>query len=116
MIVNGGESLQPVLYSLALEAATGRPVIEGRLYYTTVDGGFKDARIPLTPVARRVGVEVLEIIDRAVDTGFLAPAPREKACTWCDFRPVCGPNAEWRSTRIKAQDPLADLLALRRKP
>src|SRR5439155_800633 len=116
MIVDGGAALQPVLYSLALEAATGRPVVEGRLYYATTDGGFRDARIPLTPVARRVGVEVLEIVDRAVETGFLAAAPAEKACTWCDFRPACGPTAERRITRIKAQDPLADLLALRRKP
>ena len=116
MIVNGGSALQPVLYSLALEAAMGHPVVEGRLYYATTDGGFRDARIPLTLVARRVGVEVLEIVDRAVETGFLAAAPAEKACTWCDFRPVCGPNAQRRITRIKAQDPLADLLALRRKP
>ena len=116
MIVNGGAALQPVLYSLALEAATGRPVVEGRLYYATMDGGFRESRIPLTPVARRVGVEALEIIDRAVETGFLAAAPAEKACTWCDFRPVCGPNAERRITRVKAPDPLADLLALRRKP
>jgi ATP-dependent helicase/nuclease subunit B len=116
MIVNGGAALQPVLYSLALEAATGRTVAEGRLYYATTDGGFREARIPLTPVARRVGIEVLEIVDRAIETGFLAAAPAEKACTWCDFRPVCGPNAERRISRVKAQDPLADLLALRRKP
>ena len=94
----------------------GHPVVEGRLYYATTDGGFRDARIPLTLVARRVGVEVLEIVDRAVETGFLAAAPAEKACSWCDFRPVCGPNAQRRITRIKVQDPLADLLALRRKP
>src|SRR5439155_24372458 len=68
MIVGGGATLQPVLYSLALEAATGRPVSEGRLYYATTDGGFREASIPLTPVARRVGVEVPEIIDRAVET------------------------------------------------
>jgi hypothetical protein len=61
-------------------------------------------------------VEVLEIIDRAVETGFLAPAPAEKACSWCDFLAVCGPNAERRVSRFKAQEPLADLLDLRRKP
>src|SRR2546425_45632 len=116
MIVNGGAALQPVLYSLALEAATGRPVVEGRLYYATTDGGFREARIPLTPIARRVGVEVLEIVDRAVETGFLAPAPVEKACSWCDFRPVCGPGAERRIGRYKSQEPLADLIELRRKP
>ena len=49
MIVDGGAALQPVLYSMALEAATGRPVVEGRLYYATTDGGYRDVQIPLTP-------------------------------------------------------------------
>jgi CRISPR/Cas system-associated exonuclease Cas4 (RecB family) len=116
MIVDGGAALQPVLYSLALEAATGRPVVEGRLYYATTDGGYRDVPIALTPQARRMGVEVLEIVDRAVETGFLAPVPREKACSWCDFRPVCGPTAEHRIALYKSPEPLADLLELRRKP
>jgi ATP-dependent helicase/nuclease subunit B len=116
MMVDGGRALQPVLYSLALEEATGRPVVEGRLYYATTAGGYREVRIPMTPQARRAGIEVLEIIDRAIETGFLAPAPDEKACTWCDFRPVCGPTAEHRISRIKSRDPLADLLALRKKP
>lgn len=116
MIVDGGAALQPVLYSMALEAATGRSVVEGRLYYATTDGGYRCAQIPLTQQARRLGVEVLEIIDRAVEVGFLAPAPREKACSWCDFRPVCGPTAEHRISRFKSPDPLADLFELRRKP
>ena len=115
MIVGGGAVLQPVLYSLALEAATGQTVLEGRLYYATTDGRYRDVPILLTPQARRLGVEVLEIIDRGVESGFLAPAPAEKACSWCDFRPVCGPTAE-RRIRHKAQEPLADLAELRRKP
>jgi ATP-dependent helicase/nuclease subunit B len=116
MIVGGGAVLQPVLYALALETALERPAVEGRLYYATSDGGYRDVRIPLTPQARRAGVEVLEIIDRAIETGVLPPAPAEKACTWCDFRPVCGPTAERRIGGFKSHDPLADLLALRRKP
>jgi ATP-dependent helicase/nuclease subunit B len=116
MMVGGGAVLQPVLYSLALEQALDRPVAEGRLYYATTAGGYRDVRIPLTPPARRLGVEVLEIIDRAVETGFLAPAPAEKACSWCDFIAVCGPTAERRVNRFKAQEPLGDLLDLRRKP
>src|SRR5205807_2539025 len=85
MMVGAGAVLQPVLYSLALEQAIGQKVIEGRLYYATTDGGFREVRIPLTPEARRLGVEVLEIIDRGIETGFLAPAPTEHACSWCDF-------------------------------
>jgi CRISPR/Cas system-associated exonuclease Cas4 (RecB family) len=116
MIVNGGEALQPVLYSLALEEATGRAVADGRLYYATTAGGYREVRIPMSPPARRIGVEVLEIIDRAIERGFLAAAPKEKACTWCDYRPVCGPTAERRISRFKNQEPLADLIELRRKP
>ena len=115
MIVGGGRTLQPVLYSMALETALQRPVVEGRLYYATTDGGFKDARIPINDASRRAGLEVLEIIDRAVETGFFGPAPDEHACTWCDFRSVCGSTAERRSHR-KAPEPTADLTALRRKP
>ena len=114
-VVGGGAVLQPVLYGLVLEAATGRPVTEGRLYYATTDGGYRDIRIPLTAAARRSGIEVLEIVDRAVETGFLAPAPNDNACAWCDFRAVCGPAAQKRIGR-KSRDPLADLIALRSKP
>jgi ATP-dependent helicase/nuclease subunit B len=54
----------------------------------------------------------LTIIDRAIETGGLAAAPDERACTWCDFRPVCGPREEERIGR-KAPGRLADLEALR---
>jgi ATP-dependent helicase/nuclease subunit B len=114
MVVGGGSVLQPVLYGLALEGALGRTVVEGRLYYATMDGGYRDVRIPLDADARRLGIEVLEIIDRAIEGGFLAAAPDERACAWCDFRPVCGPGAQSRAAR-KSAAPLADLLELRRK-
>ena len=39
---------------------------------------------------------MLTIVDRAVEQGFLPAAPAERACTWCDFRPVCGPREEER--------------------
>ena len=115
MVVGGGAVLQPVLYSLALETATGRTVIEGRLDYATTDGGYRDVRIPLTPEARRMGIEVLDIVDRGLERGFLAPVPSERACAWCDFRPVCGPGPERRVGR-KAPELVADLLELRKKP
>jgi len=115
MIVDGGKALQPVLYSLALEQALGRPVAEGRLYYATTAGGYRDVSIPLTPAARRIGIEVLEVVDRAIEQACFPPAPSERACTWCDFLPVCGTAAE-RRVRFKSDEPLADLLELRRKP
>ena len=115
MVIGGGRALQPVLYSMALEAALERRVVEGRLYYATTDGGFRDARIPINDASRRAGLEALAIIDRAVENAFLAPSPDDGACTWCDFKPVCGATAEYRSRR-KAADLQADLLALRKMP
>jgi ATP-dependent helicase/DNAse subunit B len=114
-IVGGGAVLQPVLYGLAVEAALGQRVSEGRLFYCTSAGSFHPHRIPLTETTRAAGLEVLQVIDRAVEHGFLAAAPSEDACRWCDFRPVCGPHVFRRVSR-KPQDRLADLLALRSRP
>ena len=94
---------------------TGRAVAETRLFFCTTAGGYRVRPVPLSPQARRAGVEALEIIDRAIECGFLAPAPNERACAWCDFRPVCGPHEELRITR-KSPDPLRDLIELRSKP
>ncbi len=41
-------------------------------------------------------------------SGFLPAAPAERACTWCDFRSICGPD-EARHVARKAADPLGDL-------
>jgi hypothetical protein len=46
---------------------------------------------------------------------MLAAAPNEGACTWCDFRAVCGPSEEQRVAR-KPQDRLRDLIELRSRP
>ena len=113
LVVGGGATLQPAIYPLAVEAATGRRVVEGRLFFATIAGRFARIPVPITDAARHRAVEVLEIIDRAVADGFLAPAPREKACAWCEFRPVCGPALQ---DRPKAHDRTADLDALRRMP
>ena len=42
LIVGGGATLQPVLYSLAVEAAMGDPVAEGRLFFCTSAGNFAE--------------------------------------------------------------------------
>ena len=112
LVVGGGATLQPVLYSLAVEQGLGKKVFAGRLFYATTVGGFVEHEIPINDYTRGQGLQVLEIIDRAVETGFLPAAPAERACTWCDFRPVCGPREEER-TRRKARERLADLEALR---
>jgi CRISPR/Cas system-associated exonuclease Cas4 (RecB family) len=112
LIVGGGATLQPVLYSMAIEKGLAKPVVEGRLFYATTAGGFAEHAIPINDYTRGQALQVLTIIDRAVEQGFLAPAPADRACTWCDFRPVCGPREEERIAR-KAEDKLADLEALR---
>ena len=115
LIIGGGATLQPVLYSMAVEEVTGQPVAETRLFFCTTAGGYKVRPVSLLPHARRAGVEALEIIDRAIELGFLAAAPNERACVWCDFRPVCGPHEELRIAR-KSDDRLRDLIELRRRP
>jgi CRISPR/Cas system-associated exonuclease Cas4 (RecB family) len=112
LIVGGGATLQPVLYSVAVEQGLGKKVLEGRLFYCTTAGGFAAHPITVNDYTREQGLAVLTIIDRAVGDGFLAAAPAERACTWCDFRPVCGPREEERVGR-KAKERLADLAALR---
>jgi len=112
LIVGGGTMLQPVLYSVAIEQGLHTNVTEGRLFYATTAGGFAEHAIPINDYTRRQGLQVLEIVDRSVESGFLAPAPADRACTWCDFRAVCGPREQDRAAR---KDParLADLDALR---
>jgi hypothetical protein len=114
-VIGGGAILQPVLYSLAVEQALGAPVGFGRLFYCTAAGGFTDHHISIGETSRRAGLEALEIVDRAIELGFLPAAPSSGACLWCDFRTVCGPHEEERIRR-KSPDRLGDLLALRGKP
>ena len=114
-VIGGGGTLQPVIYGLAIEKIMDRPVREGRLFYATTAGGFAEHPVPLSDANRRAGLEALEIIDRAIELGFLPAAPAERACTWCDFRSICGPD-EPRHAARKAADPLADLTALREMP
>jgi CRISPR/Cas system-associated exonuclease Cas4 (RecB family) len=117
LVVGGGATLQPVLYSVAIEQGLGRRVAAGRLFFCTTAGGFTEQPVVINDHTRAQGLQVLTIIDRAVADGFLPPAPDQKpharpACTWCDFRPVCGPSVVERN-RHKASERLADLDALR---
>jgi CRISPR/Cas system-associated exonuclease Cas4 (RecB family) len=115
MVLGGGRVLQPVLYGLAVEQALGDSVLIGRLSYCTSVGDYSTHDVPLSEENRRAAVEVLEIIDRSIETGFLVAAPNEGACNWCDYHVVCGPAEERRVGR-KYPARLADLAALREKP
>jgi CRISPR/Cas system-associated exonuclease Cas4 (RecB family) len=115
LIIGGGAVLQPVLYAMAVEAALGRSVSHGRLSYCTSAGSYYSHAIPLNDTTRVAGLEVLQVIDRAIESGFLAATPSEDACGRCDFRPVCGPDVFRRVSR-KPQDRIADLLAMRSRP
>jgi ATP-dependent helicase/nuclease subunit B len=115
LVVGKGETLQPVLYGLAVEQILGEDVVESRLSFCTRAGSFSERLVPMSDTARRRGLEVVELIDRAIARGFLPPAPRPRACLTCDFRPVCGPHEELRLER-KDRVALQDLLTLRDWP
>ena len=115
-VVDGGRVLQPVIYGLALKALfPHETVFSGRLFYCTSAGGFQPYEIPLMGEAPKRGIEVLEIVDRAIDSGLLAARPGPDACQWCDFQVVCGSDEE-RRTRRKDPKVFADLDALRKMP
>ena len=115
LVVGKGEALQPVLYGLAVERIFGDPVAESRLEYCTRAGEFSERVVSMTPSNRRRGLEVVELIDGSIHRGFLPPAPRQRACTMCDFTAVCGTGEErrivWKDARA-----LEDLNKLRSWP
>jgi ATP-dependent helicase/nuclease subunit B len=113
LVIGGGTTLQPVLYSVAIEQGLGRIVSAGRLYYCTTAGGFAEHSIAIDAGSRAQGIEALTIVDRAIELGRLPAAPAKDACRWCDFRPVCGPDEERRVAGKNPDALTADLLALR---
>nr|MBA3542275.1 PD-(D/E)XK nuclease family protein [Deltaproteobacteria bacterium] len=112
-IIAGGTSLQPILYALVLEKLfPAQPVAGGRLYYCTTRGDFQSITVPLDELARDAARLLAETLTSHFDRGFFPAAPSEKACTYCDYRAVCGPNEE-RRARQKQPQPLAQLVRLR---
>ena len=102
LVVGRGTVLQPVLVQPGGRAGTRRRrCSKGGCSMRRRSERLRRSPNPDQPTTTaRQGLQVLEIIDRAVESGFLAAAPDERACTWCDFRPVCGPREE---ERIEAQ-------------
>jgi RecB family exonuclease len=115
-VVAGGESLQPVLYALALEKLfPGRRVAGGRLFYCTAAGGFAEHDVPLDARARASAQIVAHVIGGALAEPFLPAAPAPRACQWCDYQVVCGPYEELRTAR-KPRERLEPLARLRSLP
>ena len=116
-LIEGGKTLQPLLYALAAEKIfAGRAeVTAGRLYYCTSRGGFSEQVVELDDRARQAATEVAETIGNAISRPFLPAAPDKGECAQCDFRIVCGPYEEQRVGR-KSQGNLEPLLTLRGIP
>lgn len=115
-VIGGGETLQPVLYAMALERLFQETKVEGgRLYYCTHAGDYTDVTITLDNYARNAIGEVVTIVNEAITTGFIPAAPSPGACEYCDYRTVCGPNEEQRVSK-KARDRLVPLQRLRSMP
>ncbi len=106
LVIGGGETLQPLLYALAVEKTLGGSVSISRLFFSTSKGDFAKRDVDIGERNRGIIQEVLSDIDAAVTTGFLPPAPRLKsrgrwwnACDYCDFISVCGPYEPERAQR-----------------
>ncbi|HVS65515.1 MAG TPA: PD-(D/E)XK nuclease family protein [Thermoanaerobaculia bacterium] len=119
LVVGGGEVLQPLLYALAAEQLLGEEgrlrVSSGRLFYCTLRGGYRILEVALDLRGRNAIREVLQRVEDAITEGFFPAAPREGACQWCDYRPVCGPHEERRVARKDraALEPLEELRRMR---
>lgn len=109
-VIDGGESLQPVLYALVAEKLFPDHVVQsGRLYYCTASGGFEEREVVLNDRARGAMLTVSEIIDEALERACLTALPKKGACGWCDFQPICGPLEEVRTARKPALSRLDEL-------
>jgi hypothetical protein len=111
-VLFGGESLQPILYSLAYEALTGDEVAAARLYYCTERSGYTERSVEPDEEALEVVSEFQRRVDKAVEEGFFPASPRQ-GCMYCDYLPVCGPGAEINAKRKEADSRLSLLNWLR---
>jgi ATP-dependent helicase/nuclease subunit B len=111
-VVDGGRTLQPLLYALALEQLfPTQKVASGRLYYCTSRGDYQSHEVPLDESTRTLGRTVVASMDRMLAAGFLPASPaqlpedRERnECERCSYRAVCGPYELERSSVIKQRD------------
>ncbi|MFO0685631.1 MAG: PD-(D/E)XK nuclease family protein [Sandaracinus sp.] len=119
LVVRGGQTLQPVLYALALEKLfPGAKVEGGRLYYCTSRGGYEERTVTLDDEARAAARALAAAVTEATTKGALPAVPLPGACTYCDFRLACGADPEARAAKIPRAETealLPGLVQLRRR-
>jgi RecB family exonuclease len=108
-VVNGGESLQPVLYSLAYEALTGERVDSARLYYCTQRSGYTERVVRADEEALEIVAELKRRLDVVIEEGFFPAAPKARGCEYCDYLPVCGPRMQIDAKRKEGDPRLSPL-------
>jgi RecB family exonuclease len=114
--IDGGKSLQPLLYALAAEKLfADETVTSGRLYFCTSAGGFFEQVVDLDAQSRDTICRLSETVRDALTRPFLPAAPDKGQCDICDYRVACGPHEERRTAR-KSKARLEPLLALRELP
>jgi len=93
-----GQKLQWALYSLAVERLMDAPVQSFEYFFPSARGGG---------VVRSVGplseIELRPVLERLVETyngGLFIQAANESACSYCDFKRVCGDLKE-RKEEVK---------------
>ncbi len=114
-ITGHGEILQPVLYAQAAEALLGKTAESSRLFFCTERGGYRVFEVPVDEHSRQSLLKVISLIDESLHNGFLPAAPRKEACSYCDYRLICGPYEEVRLRR-KSREQLVFLEDLRELP
>jgi hypothetical protein len=104
-VLNGGENLQPILYTLAYEALTGEKVDSARLYFVTQRAQYAERVVRADQEALKVVAEFQRRLDEEIEVGFFPASPREKpGCDYCDYLPICGPRMQIEA-RKKQNDP-----------
>lgn len=122
-IWRGGRRLQHLLYALAVEALTGRPVEVMEYHFPTRKG---EGRIAAFERHRlRGGEDLVARLLHIARQGRFLPTDSADDCTFCDYRAVCrvtsrnwgkldSPPARWGAARCEAGDAVyEDLRAVR---
>ena len=113
-LIDGGKSLQPTLYALALERIfPDAQVAGGRLYYCTTKGDFTEVTVPLDDAARGAAQLLVKTLTHYFEQGFFPAAPAKDECKYCDYKRVCGPYEEMRAKK-KESKRLSQLEELRK--